>query len=100
MATRYYSRSRQKSDMAREAESLLIRHPNLSEQELARLIDILPRLPILDMGLMTADDRLSEKLAAFHRHHGDKLRAPTAALMWFLAFPIIAAIGALWWIIG
>ncbi len=100
MATRYYSRSRQKSGLALEAETLLIRYPNLSEQELARLIDILPHLPILDMGLMTADDRLSEKLATFNRHHGDKLRAPVSALMWFLAFPTIAAIGVLWWMLG
>ena len=86
--------------MALKAEALIGRYPNLSEQELASLIDIFPYLPILDVGLMTADDRLSEKLAAFHRDHGSKLRAPVSSLMWFLAFPTIAAIGTLWWILS
>src|SRR3546814_20491361 len=80
MATQFHSRSREPSEMAVRAEALLSRYPDLSEPELASLIHTFPYLPILDVGLMTADDRLSEKLEAFHRNHGHKLRAPASSL--------------------
>ena len=100
MATQYYSRSRQPSEMALRAEALLNRYPNLSEKELASLVRMFPYLPVLDVGLMTADDRLAEKLEAFHRDHGRKLRAPVASLATFLVFPFLVALGLLWWIFG
>lgn len=100
MATQFYSRSREPSEMAVKAEALLSRYPDLDEQELADLIHMFPYLPILDVGLMTADDRLSEKLEAFHRDHGHKIRAPVSSLMLFLIFPAMLAIGTLWWLLA
>jgi hypothetical protein len=97
MATQSYVRSRPPSEMTVRAEALLKRYPNLSEHELATLIDIFPRLRILDLGLMTCDERLSEKLDAFHRDHGRKLKAPVSSLIAFLAVPGIIALGLLWW---
>ncbi len=103
MATRYsrqyYSRSRQPSATALRVETLLSRYPDLREQELAELIDLFPFLPMLDLGLMTADDQLSEKLAEFQRDHGKKLKAPISGLMLFLAFPAMVVIGTLWWVL-
>jgi hypothetical protein len=54
---------------------------------------------MVDMALMTADNRLAEPLAAFHRDHGDHFYAPVKALVILLAFPF-AAIGALWWFVS
>src|SRR3546814_12877567 len=79
MATQFHSRSREPSEMAVRAEALLSRYPDLSEPELASLIHTFPHLPILDVGLMTADDRLSETLEAFHRDHAHQHRAPVSS---------------------
>ena len=78
-----------------------MRYPNLSEEELATLINLFPYIRILDLGLMTADDRLAGKLDAFHRDHGEKLRTPISSLIAFLAVPtIIVVSGLLWWALG
>ena len=95
-----YSRSRQPSELTVRFEALLNRYPDLGEQELATMIESFPYLRVLDVGLMTADDRLAEKLEAFHRDHGRKLRAPVASLATFLVFPFLVALGLLWWIFG
>lgn len=80
-------------------ETLLSRYPDLREQELAELIELFPFLPMLDLSLMTADDQLSEKLAAFQRDHGKQLKAPVSSLILFLAFPALVVIGSLWWVL-
>ena len=69
--------------MGLKAESLLSRYPSITARELDILIEIFPRLPILDTGLMAADDRLSSNVAAFHKAHGAKLVSPKAALIGF-----------------
>ncbi len=97
MATQVYTRSRQPSQTTLRAQALLGRYPNVSEREIAELINLLPYVPMLDYGLMTADDRLSGKLAGFHQDHGHKLKVSRASLMLFMAFPAMVAIGALWW---
>jgi len=100
MTTDYFPRARQPSALALQAESLIARYPALSEHELANLVDIFPYVSILDRGLMSADPRLAEKLAAFHRDHGRKMRAPGATLIGFLAFPTLVAAGLLWWLLA
>ena len=99
MAT-FYDRTRPRSETTLRVEALLDLYPNLSEQEIAELINLFPRLNMLDQGLLTADDRLSGKLADFHRTHGRKLRAPAAELIAAVAMPLLAAIFALWWILA
>ena len=96
MATQYFSRSRPPSAVALRAEALVNRYPNLSEVELAELHSM-PRLPILDFGLMTADDRIAGKMEAFHRDHRDKLGPSLASAVTFLAVPSIVALGLVWW---
>ncbi len=107
MTTDYFPASRgsfitprQPSRLAARTEALLVRYPQISEPELASLIDMFPYVSMLDRGLMSADARLSEKLAAFHRDHGDRMKAPEAALIGLLAFPLIMAAGMLWWILA
>ena len=97
MTTQTYARSRPPSEMSATAKGLLSRYPNLSEYELSILLDIFPRLRILDVGLMTGDDRLASQLKAFHRDHGSKLRSPISSLLGLLAFPAILVLGVLWW---
>ena len=102
MASQYYSRL--PSEMRLTAESLLSRYPDITTRELDTLIEIFPRLPILDAGLMAADDHLSAKVAAFHKAHGTKLVSPRAALFGFtfafLVVPVATTIALLWWTLG
>lgn len=104
MASQYYSRSRPPSDMGLKAESLMSRYPDITARELDTLIEIFPRLPILDAGMMAADDRLSANVAAFHKAHGAKLVSPKATLIGFtfafLVLPVATTIALLWWILG
>jgi hypothetical protein len=99
VATQYFPRSRP-STVAQRTEQLLDRYPNLSEQELAELINLFARLPILDFGLMTADERLSDKLDAFHRAHGGKIRSSLASLAALVAVPLVVVATVLWWTLG
>jgi hypothetical protein len=101
MATQTYERFRPPSETTVRAEALLMRYPNLSEAELATLINLFPYIRILDLGLMTADDRLAGKLDAFSRDHGKKLKTPISSLVAFLAVPTIVLVGGfLWWLLA
>lgn len=50
---------RPRSQTTLRVEALLGRYPNLSEQELAELINLFPSLNLLDEGLMTSDGAVS-----------------------------------------
>lgn len=99
MASQLYAHTRRHSDEAFEIETLLLRYPDLDMRELETLIELFPRLPMIDLALMTADDRLSDPLAAFHRDHGDKFYTPMRVLVALLAGPLAAA-AILWWLMG
>ena len=68
-----YDRARPRSETTLRAEDLLSRYPNLSEQELAELINLFPHVNRVARGLMAADDRMGDKVEHFYRDHGDKL---------------------------
>jgi hypothetical protein len=98
MVTDFHERFRPPSETTVQAEALLSRYPNLSEVELATLINLFPYIRILDLGLMTSDERLGGKLDAFRREHGNRLRTPISSLIAFAAVPaIIVVAGLLWW---
>ena len=98
MATQYFSRSRELSHNAANAERLLNRYPDLSEQELETLIRSFARFPLLDYGIIAADDALGPKLDAFYRDHGDKLRPPFEHVAWGLAVPVVIVLAiAFYW---
>ena len=97
MTTQYFPRSRERSVIAQRTEALVSRYPNLSETELAELINLMSDLPILDFGLMTADDDLAAKMGAFQRDHGVKVGSQLVGAIAVLAVPAIITLGVLWW---
>lgn len=97
MASQYYSRSRELSHNAAKAEMLLNRYPNVSEEELSTLIQCFARFPLLDYGIIAADERLGPKLDAFYADHSDKLRPPIADLMWAFAVPAVIVIAVVFY---
>lgn len=86
-------------DAARASE-LLGRYPNLSEHELALLINLYREFSALDMALMISDEALGPKLDVFSAEHRSRIRTPfrqyaalvgtgvlgILALAWALAF--------------
>ena len=100
MTTQALSRSREPSVIAARAELLLSNYPNLSEVEIAELINLMSRLPILDLGLMTADDQISDQLDAFHRDHGSKLAPWLISMATVLIVPSVLFIGMAWWLLS
>lgn len=72
MATAF-DRARPRSSTALRVEELLGRYPNLSEQELAELINLFTYLNMVPRALMAADERLGPRVENFYRDHGDKL---------------------------
>lgn len=81
---------------AQEARELIRRYPNLSEVQLARLINLYRELSALDTALMISDEELAPKLDRFSADHRSEIRTPFrqyAALLIYAA----AGIGALAW---
>lgn len=99
MATRPAVQSHPLSENGARAEALLSRFPAISDRELDELIHIFPRLPILDVGLMTSDDRISAKVAALHESHGARFASTKASLIIlivaFLVVPV-ATVAVFW----
>lgn len=100
MASQHSSRSRGLSKGALKAETLLNRYPDLTEQELAILIRRFQNLPLLDFGLMAADENLGAKLDAFYRDHGEKLRTPLSAVSWAVTLLVVLALALLVWMVA
>ena len=97
MATQYFARSRDSSAIAARAEALVQRYPNLSEVELAELINLMPRVPVLDFGLMTVDPAMSSRLDAFHHDHGHRVRPTLGSIAALLMIPVTLTVAALFW---
>jgi hypothetical protein len=99
MASEPYFRSRGLSQSAQRAQVLLERYPDIGERDLATLIRTFANLPLLDFGLLAADERMGDKLEQFYADHGDKLR-PSLTL-WAVAVPVaVVAIALAWLALG
>ena len=59
-----------------DTRELIGRYPNLSEIELARLINVYRELSALDMALIISDSELAPKLGRFRKDHRQQLRTP------------------------
>ena len=92
---RYYEAARPPFGLNVRVRLLLDRYPNLGEEELAELINLLPQVPPLDLSQMTTNDRL----AAFRDDRGDKRSGSVSGLVWLLAFPLILGISAIFWLL-
>ena len=81
-----------------EATDLVSRYPNLSEIELARLINLYRSLSALDAALMISDEELGPKLDRFRDDQRSRIRTPFrqyAVLVWIAIAGIIVTAWAL-----
>ena len=85
---------------AGDATALLQRYPDLEPWETDRLVSIYPHLPMLHIALMTSDDELGPRLAAFQRDHRRRLRAPFRQFAVLLIPLVIMFVVMLWTILN
>lgn len=81
---------------AEEASALIGRYPNLSEIELARLINLYRELPMLEVALMLSNKRLAPRMDEFMERHRASIRAPFRQYAFLLAY-IAMGLGVLVW---
>jgi hypothetical protein len=79
-----------------EAVELVGRYPNLSEIELARLINSYRELSALDMALMLSDESLAPKLDRFSSDHRSKIRTPFRQYAALVGYAVVAVIAVAW----
>ena len=91
-----YDRARPRSETTLRAEALLSRYPNLSEQELAELINLFPTLNMVARGLMAADAHLGGKVEHFYRDHGAEVGGASGGWKLSLALVAFVVIFTLW----
>lgn len=78
-----------------EANALVARYPNLKPEEIDRLIEIYPNLPMLQVALMASDEQLAPKLEAFRRKFRRRIRTPFRQYgAFFIPVAILAIIAA------
>jgi hypothetical protein len=76
-----------------EASDLIRRYPNLSETELARLINLYRDFSALDMAMVISNEELAPNLDLFSADHRSKVRTPFrqyAALVIYAVLTIVA----------
>jgi len=79
-----------------EARELIGRYPNLSEIELARLINVYRELSALDTALMLSDERLAPNLDRFSGDHRSNIRTPFRQYAALVAYAV-AGVAAIAW---
>lgn len=82
-----------------QVRHLVGRYPNLSETELARLINLYRNLSALDMALMLSDDALAPKLDRFAKKHRTDVRPPFRQYAGLLMYAVLT-IGAVIWAVA
>ena len=79
-----------------EAAELIERYPNLSEIELARLINLYRRFSALDTALLLSDDGLAPKLDRFTTEHRSKVRLPLRQYAGLLVYTLLTLAAVAW----
>ena len=79
-----------------KARELIGRYPNLSETELARLINLYRELSALDMALMLSDERIAPRLDRFSADHRSKIRTPFRHYAALVGYAVLG-LGAVAW---
>jgi hypothetical protein len=85
---------------ATEAAALVGRYPNLSEVELARLINLYRHFTALDLALMISDETLGPKLDRFFADHRSKIRTPFRQYATLVGTAVAGIAAALWAIVS
>lgn len=84
-------------DIASESVELLNRYPDLTPIEIERLIGMFPRIPMLQVALMSADEELAPKLEKFQQDCGRKIRTPMWQIVG-LMMPLALMLGLIFWL--
>ena len=79
-----------------EARELIRRYPNLSEIELARLINLYRDLSALDMALMLSDEELAPHLDRFSADHRSKIRTPFRQYAALVGYAVAGVAAVAW----
>ena len=82
-----------------QAAELIGRYPNLSEIELARLINLYRELSALDVALMISDEQLAPRLDRFVGEHRSEVRPPFRQYAVFVAIAV-AAVALVVWVVA
>jgi hypothetical protein len=82
-----------------QAKLLLARYPNLSETELARLINLYRGFSALDTALILSDDALAPTLARFRAEHRSRVRPPFRQYAGLLAYTVLTLAAVAWAIV-
>ena len=82
--------------LAGEASTLLGQYPDLTREEVDRLIAIHPRLPMLHLALMASDEVLAPRLEAFQKKYRRRIRTPFRQYASFFIPIAMLAVIALW----
>ena len=99
MTSRSFSQAMPRSEYVITVEQLLLRYPQINTEELNTLVELFPKMSLLETALMTTDERLSAQLEAFHEDHGHIFHAPVKSMLILLACPFVA-VGMLWWFVS
>jgi hypothetical protein len=79
-----------------EARGLIGRYPNLSETDLARLINLYRELSALDMALMLSDEKLAPNMDRFSADHRSKIRTPFRQYAALIAYAVAGVAAVAW----
>ena len=93
------NRHRAFGPMAEQFNDLLRRYPRLDPDEIELMIAIYPKLTILEVGLLSADDALGEAFHKFNRAHRERLKRSWQdhLLLALMMLATLALLGALAW---
>ena len=81
-------------------ETLLRRHPQISDAETEELILFLTRGNQLEVGMVTGRDGLAPRLAAFRRLHAARFRPSVAAQLCFAVAVVVPVLLLAWYMAG
>ena len=79
-----------------QARLLIARYPNLSETELARLINLYREFSALDTALVLSDDALSSHLDRFTSEHRSEVRPPFRQYAGLLFYTVLTLAAVVW----
>lgn len=79
-----------------EARSLIRRYPNLSEIDLARLINVFRHLSALDTALVLSDEELAPAVEQFASDHRSKMRKPFRQYAALVGYAVVGMIVLVW----
>ncbi len=82
-----------------QVQVLISRYPNLSETELARLINLYRGFSALDTALMLSDEAFAPRLDRFTTDHRSSIRPPFRQYAGLLFYTILT-LGALIWAVS